>query len=97
MDLLEENIELIPNEELRFRYKFLKDYAIYLQTKVKELEKHLHVETLIRQRTPNVRCFGNYTSPSKTEIVRIPERKFYVYKPYIKDVKELINEYFGGE
>lgn len=97
MDLLDENIETLPRELLIIRHKELIGYIKYLQSKVNELEKYYNVETSLRQKTPYVKYFSQTEKVDAIEMVIIPERKFWVYKPYVKTAQELINNFLGGE
>ena len=97
MDLFDESIETMTREQLIFRYKDMIGYTKYLQVKVNEYEKYYNVETSLIRETPFVKFRSQTDKVDAIEIVRIPERKFWVYKPYVKDAQKIINQYLGGE
>jgi hypothetical protein len=97
MDIFGENVEMLSRDLLIIKYNDMKNYAKYLQAKINEYEKNYNVETLIRQKTPSLRYCSSINKVDEIEVVRIPERKFWVYKPYVREAEEIINQYMRGE
>ena len=96
MNLFDENVEVLPRDLLLIRYNEIKKYVEYLQMKVNEFEKYYDVEIELRQSTPSLKFSSITNKTGAIEVVRIPERKFIVYKPYVRDVQEIINQYLYG-
>ena len=95
--IIDENIEMLSRELLIIRYREIIEYLKYLQVKVNEYEKYYNVETSLRQKTPCVKFFYPTDKVDAIEIIIIPERKFWVYKPYVKTAQEIIEQYLRGE
>ena len=93
MDLYNENLSELPKETLIHRYIEILKYVEFLETKNKEFEKLYNVDIRIREKTPfnGFNCSKNYVQ--EIEIIRIPERKFFIAKKYSKEVEEIINQY----
>lgn len=97
MNIFDENIEILSRELLIIRCKEMMNYIKYLQVKVNELEKYYNVETSLRQQTPSVRFSQQLNNLEAIEVVKIPEKKFWIYKPYVKTANELIDKFLRGE
>lgn len=97
MNMFDEDINLLSRELIIIRYKQMLKYVEYLEVKVNEFEKYYNVETSLRQQTPSVSFSSQIEKCDAIEKVIIPERKFWVSKPYVKTANELIDKFLRGE